>query len=131
MKSSGRLRPRFTEKIYHELIPNLAEPIRRALLAELSYGGNDHNSAEEGDRHNWQVWHGMVEPRRFGEPPRVDYSVEGVSSRTSKRHGEISANSNARRKPLHAERNIPPGRFGEATRWPTETRITITRRGFC
>jgi beta-mannosidase len=42
------------------------------------YGGNDHNSMEDGDRHNWDVWHGG-RPRRFGEKPKSDHSPEGVS----------------------------------------------------
>ena len=25
------------------------------------YGGNDYNSAEDGDAHNWHVWHGLLE----------------------------------------------------------------------
>lgn len=44
------------------------------------YGGSDHNSMEDGDRHNWWVWHGGP-PRRFGEPVTVDQSPEGVSYR--------------------------------------------------
>lgn len=44
------------------------------------YGGNDYNSMEDGDRHNWWVWHGGL-PRRFGEPVVVDRSPEGVSFR--------------------------------------------------
>ncbi len=42
------------------------------------YGGSDYNSMEDGDRHNWWVWHGE-QPRRFGEPRVVDQSAEGVS----------------------------------------------------
>ncbi len=42
------------------------------------YGGNDYNSMEDGDRHNWDVWHGGL-PRRFGEQPRGDHTPEGVS----------------------------------------------------
>ena len=42
------------------------------------YGGNDYNSMEEGDRHNWDVWHGG-RPRRFGEQPRSDHTPAGVS----------------------------------------------------
>jgi beta-mannosidase len=42
------------------------------------YGGNDYNSMEEGDLHNWHVWHGGL-PRRFGEKPHTDHSPEGVS----------------------------------------------------
>ena len=44
------------------------------------YGGNDHNSMADGDRHNWDVWHGDS-PRRFGEKPHGDISPEGVSYR--------------------------------------------------
>ncbi len=44
------------------------------------YGGNDHNSMEDGDRHNWDVWHGGS-PRRFGEKPHTDHSAAGVSYR--------------------------------------------------
>ena len=31
------------------------------------FGGNDHNAREEGDAHNWEVWHGQSR-RRFGDP---------------------------------------------------------------
>ncbi len=44
------------------------------------YGGNDYNSTEDGDRHNWQVWHGNL-PRHFGDPVVADRSPEGVSYR--------------------------------------------------
>jgi beta-mannosidase len=42
------------------------------------FGGSDYNGIEDGDRHNWQVWHGG-QPRRFGEEPQTDQSPEGVS----------------------------------------------------
>jgi beta-mannosidase len=42
------------------------------------FGGNDHNSREEGDVHNWEVWHGMF-PRRFGDPQRRETTPETVS----------------------------------------------------
>ena len=42
------------------------------------FGGNDHNSREEGNVHNWEVWHGNF-PRRFGEPPRRETTPESVS----------------------------------------------------
>jgi beta-mannosidase len=35
---------------------------------------------EDGDRHNWWVWHGGI-PRRFGDPVINDRSPEGVSYR--------------------------------------------------
>ncbi|MBX6396436.1 MAG: beta galactosidase jelly roll domain-containing protein, partial [Alicyclobacillaceae bacterium] len=82
MASDGRVRtPFYGERIYYDLIPRVLRRLDpdRPYWPSSPYGGNDHNSAEEGDRHNWQVWHGHVYPRRFGEPERVDYSVEGVS----------------------------------------------------
>lgn len=42
------------------------------------YGGSDYASMEDGNRHNWQVWHGNV-PRRFGEAPQRVNTPEGVS----------------------------------------------------
>ena len=44
------------------------------------YGGNDHNSREEGNVHNWEVWHGNY-PRRFGEQPRRENTPASVSYR--------------------------------------------------
>jgi beta-mannosidase len=42
------------------------------------FGGNDHNSQEDGDVHDWNVWHGMS-PRRFGEQPKGANTPESVS----------------------------------------------------
>jgi len=42
------------------------------------YGGDDYNGAQDGDRHNWEVWHGS-RPRRFGEEPQGDHTPAGVS----------------------------------------------------
>ena len=44
------------------------------------YGGSDHNSMEDGDRHNWDVWHGGS-VRRFGEEPQHRQGPEAVSYR--------------------------------------------------
>ncbi len=44
------------------------------------YGGDDHNSQTDGDRHNWNAWHGGID-RCFGDPPGADRSPEGVSFR--------------------------------------------------
>jgi beta-mannosidase len=44
------------------------------------YGGSDHNSREEGNVHNWEVWHGNF-PRRFGEEPRRENTPAAVSYR--------------------------------------------------
>ncbi|MBN2909461.1 glycoside hydrolase family 2 protein [Polycladomyces sp. WAk] len=117
MKASGEITtPFYGEKIYHELIPQMLAELdpTRLYWPSSPYGGNDHNSAEEGDRHNWQVWHGKVEPRKFGEIPRVDYSVEGVSFKnfkkdTAKFVSEFGMHAAANRYTL--ERNIPQGKF--------------------
>ncbi|HEX2863098.1 MAG TPA: glycoside hydrolase family 2 protein, partial [Deinococcales bacterium] len=46
------------------------------------YGGNDHNSMSEGDRHNWDVWHGNRPfQRHFGEPMGRDGTPDGVDPR--------------------------------------------------
>ncbi|NDJ77242.1 MAG: glycoside hydrolase family 2 protein, partial [Chloroflexi bacterium] len=42
------------------------------------YGGNDHNDMADGDRHNWNVWHGGF-PRQFGEKPKNDVGPDGVT----------------------------------------------------
>ncbi len=70
-------------KIYHELLPRIVGELdpTRLYWPSSPYGGNDHNDEREGDRHNWQTWHGAIYPRRFGEPPRRDFSPEGVSFR--------------------------------------------------
>jgi beta-mannosidase len=70
-------------KIYHERLPYLVGKLdpTRLYWPSSPYGGNDHNDEREGDRHNWQTWHGAIYPRRFGEPPRRDFSPEGVSFR--------------------------------------------------
>ncbi|GAB4561620.1 MAG: glycoside hydrolase family 2 TIM barrel-domain containing protein [Anaerolineae bacterium] len=70
-------------KIYHELLPEIVSRLdpTRLYWPSSPYGGNDHNDEREGDRHNWQTWHGAIYPRRFGEEPRRDFSPEGVSFR--------------------------------------------------
>ncbi|WP_258168108.1 hypothetical protein [Paenibacillus sp. AR247] len=82
LHASGNIpHPFYGEKINHELMPALLEQLdpSRTFWPSSPYGGNDHNSREEGDTHNWQVWHGNIEPRVFGEPQLQDYSVEGLS----------------------------------------------------
>lgn len=44
------------------------------------YGGDDYNSMDDGDRHNWDAWHGNRPfRRRFNQKPERDISPEGVS----------------------------------------------------
>jgi beta-mannosidase len=68
-------------RIYDELLPAMCAGLdpTRPYWPSSPYGGSDHNSAEEGDRHNWSVWAGQVYPRRFGEQPRADTSPEAVA----------------------------------------------------
>lgn len=42
------------------------------------YGGNDYNSMAEGNRHNWDAWHGQF-PRQFGEEPYKEITAASVS----------------------------------------------------
>ncbi|RPI96427.1 MAG: glycoside hydrolase family 2 protein, partial [Chloroflexi bacterium] len=67
---------------YHDILPRVVAELdgRIPYWPGSPYGGNDHNSMEDGDRHNWDVWHGGS-PRRFGEQPKVDHSQAGVSYR--------------------------------------------------
>lgn len=117
MKANGEITtPFYGEKIYHELIPTLLAELdpTRLYWPSSPYGGNDHNSREEGDTHNWQVWHGNMEPRRFGEPFREDLSVEGVSFKnyakdTSRFVSEFGLHASANRYTLASY--IPPSQL--------------------
>ncbi|GAA0315789.1 glycoside hydrolase family 2 TIM barrel-domain containing protein [Bacillus carboniphilus] len=115
--SSGRIDdPFWGETIYHDLIPSILEKMdpSRFYWPSSPFGGNDHDSEEEGDRHNWQVWHGNIEPRKFGDVPGQDYSVEGVSFKNYKKDftkfsSEFGMHASSNRYTL--ERNIPEGQF--------------------
>jgi beta-mannosidase len=117
LKSSGEItHPFYGEKIYHELMPELLEELdpTRLFWPSSPFGGNDHNSREEGDTHNWQVWHGNIEPRVFGEPQRVNYSIEGLSFKNFKTDttlfaSEFGMHASSNRYTL--ERNIPTEQF--------------------
>ncbi|OCA87843.1 beta-mannosidase [Bacillus sp. FJAT-27225] len=117
LSSSGEITdPFYGEKIYHELMPELLEELdpTRLFWPSSPYGGNDHNSREQGDTHNWQVWHGNIEPRVFGEPQRVDYSIEGLSFKkfkqdTTKFASEFGMHASSNRYTL--KRNIPEEQF--------------------
>lgn len=117
LHSSGEINhPFYGEKIYHELMPELLEELdpTRLFWPSSPFGGNDHNSREEGDTHNWQVWHGNIEPRTFGQPQRVNYSVEGLSFKnfkndTTKFASEFGMHASSNHYTL--ERNIPKDQF--------------------
>jgi beta-mannosidase len=65
---------------YHEILPRVVEELdgKTPYWPGSPFGGNDHNSREEGNVHNWEVWHGNF-PRRFGEEPRQEPTPENVS----------------------------------------------------
>ncbi|MCL6604301.1 MAG: glycoside hydrolase family 2 protein [Paenibacillus sp.] len=115
--SSGDITtPFYGRSIYHELIPEVLEELddSRAYWPSSPYGGNDDNDPEVGDRHNWQVWHGSVYPRQFGDRPLLDYSIEGVSFKNFKKdltlfNSEFGMHASANRYTL--EKNIPSGQF--------------------
>ncbi|WP_338788199.1 beta-mannosidase [Metabacillus sp. FJAT-53654] len=115
--SSGEItHPFYGEKIYHELMPELLEELdpTRLFWPSSPFGGNDHNSREQGDSHNWQVWHGNLEPRLFGQTQEVDYSVDGVSFKhfkedTTKFASEFGMHASSNRYTL--ESNIPANQF--------------------
>lgn len=117
LASSGEIKdPFYGEQIYHALIPKRLkqlDPIR-FYWPSSPYGGNDHNSRTVGDTHNWQVWHGNIEPRLFGEPQNVDYSIEGISFKNFKNDNTrfcsefgMHASSNV----LTLKENIPMDQF--------------------
>lgn len=116
-KTDGEITtPFYGEKIYHQLIPELLQKLdnTRFYWPSSPYGGNDLDAEDTGDRHNWQVWHGNVEPRRIGEPVIQDISVEGVSFKNYKKdHTRFSSEFG-----MHASSNrftlkkyIPEGEF--------------------
>ncbi|WP_419881529.1 beta-mannosidase [Peribacillus sp. B-H-3] len=117
LASSGEIpHPFYGEKIYHEMMPDLLEELdpTRLFWPSSPFGGNDHNSREEGDTHNWQVWHGNIEPRVFGEPQTVNYSIEGLSFKNFKNDttlfaSEFGMHASSNRYTL--EQNIPKDQF--------------------
>jgi len=76
-------KPFYGRRIYHESLPAACAELdpTRPYWPSSPYGGSDHNSEREGDRHNWQVWGGQVYPHRFGEPSRGDVASSNVSFR--------------------------------------------------
>jgi beta-mannosidase len=75
-------RPPYGERYYNEILPDAVRERdgQTAYWPGSPYGGNDYNSMEEGNRHNWDAWHGQS-PRRFGEQPTQVITPEMVSYR--------------------------------------------------
>ncbi|MFC1960831.1 glycoside hydrolase family 2 protein [Chloroflexota bacterium] len=70
------------ERYYHDILPRIVADLDGVIpyWPGSPYGGNDFNSQLDGDRHNWNVWHGGYD-RQFGEEPHGDTGPEGVSYR--------------------------------------------------
>jgi beta-mannosidase len=64
-------------------MPELLEQLdpTRLYWPSSPWGGNDANSYDEGDQHNWAVWAGDVYPRKYGEPSKMDVTPYGISYR--------------------------------------------------
>lgn len=106
----------YGEKIYDQLMPELLAELDpgRLYWPSSPYGGNDHNDPNLGDQHNWQVWHGLIEPRKFGEEVKEDFSVEGVSFKNFKKDqanfvSEFGMHASANKYTL--SKNIPAGEY--------------------
>jgi beta-mannosidase len=56
-------------RFYDEILPRVCAELdpRTPYWPGSPFGGDDHNAREQGDAHNWEVWHGQSR-RRFGEP---------------------------------------------------------------
>ncbi len=82
----NRPKPPYGELYYNVIIPEAVATLDGSVpyWPGSPYGGDDYNSMEDGDRHNWDAWHGQF-PRRFGEEPRSEFTPESVSYR---RYGE-------------------------------------------
>jgi beta-mannosidase len=72
--------PAYGALFYDRIIPSVVQELdgRTPYWPGTPYGGDDHNSMDDGDRHNWDVWHGQY-PRHFGEEPRREFTPESVT----------------------------------------------------
>jgi beta-mannosidase len=72
--------PPYGALLYDRVLPTVVAELdgRTSYWPGSPYGGTDYNSMDDGDRHNWDVWHGQF-PRRFGEQPRREFTPESVS----------------------------------------------------
>jgi beta-mannosidase len=72
--------PAYGALYYDHILPRAVAELdgRTPYWPGSPYGGNDHNSMDEGNRHNWDAWHGQS-PRHFGEKPSREISEQAVS----------------------------------------------------
>ena len=74
--------PAYGALYYDDILPRAVADLdgRTPYWPGSPYGGNDHNSRDEGNVHNWDVWHGNS-PRKFGEQPTRVNTPAAVSYR--------------------------------------------------
>lgn len=108
--------PFFGRRIYEEVLPEVCarhDP-SRLYWQGSPWGGDDANSDKAGDKHNWQVWAGMIYPRTSREEPRSNPTPEGVSYRHyAHDRGRFISEFGIHGAPAlrTLQRNIPPDRF--------------------
>lgn len=108
--------PFFGRRIYEEILPEVCarhDP-SRLYWHGSPWGGDDANSDKTGDKHNWQVWAGMIYPRTSREEPRSNPTPEGVSYRhyahdKGRFISEFGIHGTPALRTL--QRNIPPEQF--------------------
>lgn len=108
--------PFFGKRIYDEVLPQVCaqhDP-SRLYWPGSPWGGDDANSDRAGDKHNWQVWAGMIYPRTSREEPRSNPTPEGVSYRhyahdKGRFISEFGMHGSPALRTL--QRNIPPDQF--------------------
>lgn len=108
--------PFFGRRIYEEVLPEVCarhDP-SRLYWQGSPWGGDDANSDKAGDKHNWQVWAGMIYPRASREEPRSNPTPEGVSYRHyAHDRGRFISEFGLHGAPAlrTLQRNIPPEQF--------------------
>ncbi|MEJ5251087.1 MAG: sugar-binding domain-containing protein [Armatimonadota bacterium] len=108
--------PFFGRRIYEEILPEACarhDP-SRLYWPGSPWGGDDANSDKAGDKHNWQVWAGMIYPRISREEPRSNPTPEGVSYRHyAHDKGRFISEFGMHGAPAlrTLQRNIPPEQF--------------------
>ncbi|GBC95380.1 Beta-galactosidase BoGH2A [bacterium HR16] len=108
--------PFFGKRIYDEVLPQVCaqhDP-SRLYWHGSPWGGDDANSDKTGDKHNWQVWAGMIYPRTSREEPRSNPTPEGVSYRHyAHDRGRFISEFGMHGAPAlrTLQRNIPPEQF--------------------
>ena len=98
---------------YHEILPQVVAQWDGAIAywPGSPYGGNDHASMFDGNRHNWEVWHGNGYHRMFGQEPVRENTPEAVSYlRYAEDMGRFISEFGMHAAPVRStlERVIPP-----------------------